>query len=216
MASVAAGRWVGDTEGEPPVYKDIKARLSDIVEIAQSVPDQFQEKCFEVLLEAAIQERSRAGGVVPGLAPEADRKAAPPPPPAWRVPGRVDAFLRRHGLPEEDLRAAVLVADDEVHIVKEPSTGGNAARQLDWAVLLALRSALLGGAFESDAESVRSICEEKGCYDRGNFAGNFKREPGKTLFRDVLERRGESQKLAEPGEERLAKLIGQLAKASDG
>jgi hypothetical protein len=74
-----------------------------------------------------------------------------------------------------------------------------------------LKSALLGGDMIVDPEGVRSICIEKGFYDKANFAANFKRVPNRPLFNGLLESQGEPRKLTAKGEKKLAEVLNALA-----
>jgi hypothetical protein len=104
-----------------------------------------------------------------------------------------------------------MIEGGEVHFVQEPRGVPNAVGQIQWALLLALRSALTGGAFEVDPEAVRSICIDKGLYDRANFATIFKRPANAALFRGEMVPQGQARPLSDEGEHRLAEIISTLA-----
>ena len=63
----------------------------------------------------------------------------------------------------------------------------------------------------TDPEDVRSICQEKGFYDRANFAANFKRPNNVALFKEPLEPQGSAQALSNEGQEALGRLVKSLA-----
>lgn len=124
------------------------------------------------------------------------------------------AFLQRHSITEDQLRALALVENGDVHFIREPETTKVATGQIQWSLLLALKSALLGGEMSADPEAVRSICIEKGLYDKANFAANFKRSTGKVMFQKVPEPQGEAVKLSAEGEKKLAELVKSLTGSS--
>jgi hypothetical protein len=103
-----------------------------------------------------------------------------------------------------------MMEDDEFHFIKEPSHKNNARGQNEWALLTALKSAIVGEAFTADPEVVRSVVQEKGYYDKGNFAKIFKREPYSKYYKGTMEAQGEAQGLTKEGETALAALIKSL------
>ena len=179
--------------------------------MAAGVPDTFKEKCFEVLLNRLISE------------------APPPPPPndpgageggsgrgrqpaaALPVTTQLRVFMQRSGISEEELKGVLMVADDDVHFIREPAHGKVATGQIEWALLLALKNCILKNDLSVDPEDVRSVCQEKGFYDAPNFAANFKKAKYAKLFKGAMERQGEAQALTGDGQTELAKVIRQLA-----
>jgi len=65
-----------------------------------------------------------------------------------------------------------------------------------------------------DPEDVRSICQEKGFYDKANFIKNFKTPKNAALFQGQMDAQGGPQKLSTEGQKELAKLIKELATPS--
>lgn len=192
-------------------YKRLKEEIAKIVEIASSVPDQFQQKCFEILLGASLAELAPPS---PEGKPASGAESAPqssvlgegiPTTTSLRV------FMQRRGITTEDLGRILMYADDDVHFLREPSNMKVSQGQMSWALLLALKNAITANKMETDPEDVRSICKAKGFYDGANFAAVFKREPYASYFKQALEPQGEPQLIAQDGEIALADLVRQLA-----
>jgi hypothetical protein len=183
-------------------YERLKSELAEIVELVESLPDRYRDRSFELLLSGLLAEPGQAG---------------PPPPPAEQrtpgkltVPARVRAFLGRHSITQDQLGLLVLMENDDVHFIRQPEGVKVAPGQIQWALLLALKSALLGGEMSVDPEAVRSICIERGLYDKANFASNFKKAANASLFQKTPEPQGPAVKLSQDGEKRLAELIKSL------
>jgi len=201
------------------LYDRLKEELPRILEIVEQVPEPFKLRCFELLFSHLLESAERPrpeepsptppGGptefYLPSAVPAAPAGSPPP------IPAKVRAYLRRHDITEVQLRRVVMIEGAEAHFIREPHDVPNAVGQIQWALLLALRNALTGtsGALEVDPEAVRSICIEKGLYDRNNFAANFKRNA--ELFRGEMVSQGESRPLSDEGERRLADIIRGLA-----
>lgn len=193
-------------------YERLKGEIEAIVEIASSIPEQFQQKCFEILLSATLTELAtplaeEAQRFVAGHAPQfAAADEGIPMTTSLRV------FMQRREVATEDLQRVLMYADGEVHFLSEPSNMAVAHGQMAWALLLALKNAILIDKMETDPEDVRSVCKAKGFYDVANFAATFKREPYAEYFKKPLEPQGEPQLVSQDGETELAELIKKLAK----
>jgi hypothetical protein len=119
--------------------------------------------------------------------------------------------MQKTGVTEQNLRTILTIEDDEVHFLKEPTAEKVAQGQIQWSLLLALKSAFSNNTFAVDPETVRSVCQDKGYYDTGNFAANFKKDANARLFKRTLEPQGEQQSLSSEGVEALGNLVKQLA-----
>jgi hypothetical protein len=119
--------------------------------------------------------------------------------------------MQKTGVTVEQLAAVATVADGEVHFLKEPTPDKIAKGQTQWALLLALKNAISSNVFSVDPEAVRSVCQEKGFYDKNNFAKNFKNDGTAKLFKKPLEPQGEAQGLSSEGFDALGELVRTLA-----
>lgn len=192
------------------MYEKIKGELKQIVELVESVPERYRDKCFDLLFSSLL---SGQGSFMPDNddASKKVQESQPKSDTGFTLPAKVKAFVRRYGIKEEQLQRIAMVESGDVHFIHEPKDVKNATGQIQWALLLGLKSALLGGDMIVDPEGVRSICIEKGLYDKANFAANFKRDPTRSLFNGILEPQGESRKLTAKGEEKLADVLKALA-----
>lgn len=191
-------------------YEELKEEIKEIGKIAAAVPEPFQGKCFELLLNHLLS--GKAGGTPPSPPSRTKTTETPPPKPgSIAVPSHVKAFMRRKNVTQEQIEALVMLEGDEFHFIKEPEHGQAAKGQMDWALLIALKNGIQNNALKADPEEIRSIVQEKGFYDSPNFAGNFKKVKNAALFRGPLERQGEAQALSTDGETALASLIKELS-----
>jgi hypothetical protein len=196
-------------------YQSLKQEIAEIATIASGVPDKFQDRCFDALLQSLLAERA------PAAAPTPRQQIEPPAPtPAADVRSEsgngslplkagVRAFMQRANVTAAQLGRVMMHEDNEIHFMREPEPTGNAEGQIQWALLLALRNGILNNSLSVDAETVRSMCQEKGFYDRKNFSAIFKRSAN--LFRAAPEPQGEAQPLSTEGQEELGRIIRTLA-----
>ena len=198
------------------MYEALKTELAEIVAIVETLPDRYKDRCFDLLLSRLLSEHGEAGvedvnsggsdtdaGLGSRAGDRSDGKMTP-------LTAKMRAFIKRNGVTEEQLRELAFVEEGEVHFIHEPQVTQNSRGQVQWALLLALKSGLLGGEMEVDPEAVRSICIEKGFYDRANFAKDFRAPRTAALFSSSLEAQGKAVKLSGAGEKKLADLIKSL------
>ncbi len=197
-------------------FKQLKSSIKDISDVASSVPEQFREKCFEILLDALLagEEPPRQENTDPKDPAKKEKHGEKPATVAVPLNAQVRVFLRKNGITEEELNKIVLVEGDEVHFVHTPKSKSNAQGQLEWSLLLALKNAILKNSFEADPEEVRSRCIDVGFYDKGNFATNFKTEKFKRLFKTTLVPQGQAVALTPGGQQALGELVKALADKS--
>jgi hypothetical protein len=192
------------------MYEKIKGELKQIVELVELLPERYRDKCFDLLLSSLLVGKEPSTSEKEDPSKKADESQTKKDK-GFTFPAKVKAFIRRYGIKEEQLERIAMVESGDVHFIHEPKDVKNATGQIHWALLLGLKSALLGGEMIVDPEGVRSICIEKGLYDKANFAANFKRAPNRSLFNGLLEPQGESRKLTSKGEEKLAEVLNALA-----
>src|SRR5690349_12694878 len=143
-------------------FKQLKADIKEISEIASSAPEPFRSKCFEVLLTSLLAEQ---GGVGKKGEQRKDDKGdgnndSKKTPTGSSVPmnSQLRLLLKKTGLTEEELNKVVMVEDGEVHFVQEPHPGKIREGQLEWSLLMALKNTILKNAMEADPEEIRSKC----------------------------------------------------------
>lgn len=204
-------------------YERIKSEVSEIVEIASSVPEQFRDQTFDLLLGQLLREMAEPaqhreqdrtyenGDTGGGARQERHDDEGPDEIP---TPASVKVLMRRTDVTAEELSNVVAYEGGEIYFLREPSHNVVATGQIEWALLLALKNGIETGNLEVDAESVRSICQDRGYYDRSNFASIFKKKRNAALFRNPPESQGDAQALSQEGIDELGKLVKRLASES--
>jgi len=208
------------TTERPMDYAKLKDELKEIAEIAGQLPEPFREKCFEILLQRLLAESVRSSpneqkAPEPHLHQPTPVPPTPPAPASLPMNTQIRVFMQRTGVTKDDLERVVLVEGSEVHFLREPAHGTVAKGQMEWALLLALKNAFVANEFSTDPEDVRSICQEKGFYDRPNFAAIFKRDPYAGYFKQALQPQGPRQPLTNDGQIALAELLRNLARPAE-
>ncbi len=213
--------------GSPPTgdvmgYDQLKVNVKEIAEIAASVPEQFRDKCFELLLSSllrregngATEEEKADRGKRPDTSDDAGKKAKGA---QGEIPitTQLRVLMKKTGVTKEEIEKLLLYDNGEVHFIKEPHPKGITTGQIEWALLLALKNAILNDSLSTDPEDVRSVCQEKGYYDKGNFAGVFKTERNAKLFRKALVKQGPAEPLSSDGQDALGELIKRLASEAE-
>ncbi len=195
-------------------YDKLKDGVKEIAEVAASVPERFQDKCFELLLSRLLRQDN--GEEKP------DRNKEPDSADANKISNKdkdkdgkiptttqLRVLMKKTSVTEDDLNKIILFDNGEVHFIKEPKPKGVTTGQMEWALLLALKNAITKNALTTDPEDVRSVCQEKGYYDKGNFAGTFKRNA--KLFKKALAVQGPAEALSSDGQDALGELVKRLA-----
>lgn len=184
-----------------------EGQLQEIVKLAESVPEKFQEKCFEILLSNAVGFKLRSPtGPVPGELAMQDQ-VIPPKQEEFILPIDVKAFLTQYGLTESAVWNYFLAEGDEIRPIYQLSSTKKAEAQTQHALMIALETAMKTGAFTLDIEKLRTRCRDRKAYDSANFKANIKsREP---LFKEVDD--VDVLTLSPDGKSELADLLEALA-----
>ncbi len=201
-------------------YEELKSEVKDIVDICESVPEKYRSQCFDILLQSLLSgvDHGRTGKREGADAFNADGKDeksykqnngnSPLP-----TPSQIKVLMQKTGVTLDELQQIAMYEDDEVHFILEPTTKKIARGQIEWALMTALRNGVTQNNLAADPENVRSICIEKGFYDKANFAATFKTPKNAALFQGPMEAQGEPQKLSAEGQKELGKLVKQLTTA---
>lgn len=200
-------------------YEDLKEEIKVISEIADSVPQAFKERCFEVLLQnlLASSASTTTPAIPPATQPPAETNDVKPPATAngtIPTPSQIKVLMQKTGLTQEDLSSVLIYEDQSILFVHEPKTTKVARGQVEWALLLALKSGIESNVLAADPEKIRSVCQEKGFYDKANFIKNFKGSTTAGYFTGAMEAQGEAQKLTAEGMKELAKVVKDLSAGS--
>jgi hypothetical protein len=198
-------------------YEELKEEIKVIAEIADSVPDAFKQRCFEILLQcllAAGVPAERPISQPPGKQPsteESQDSSLPPSNAGVPTPSQIKVFMQKTGVTGADLAKVVMYNDKTVHFIEEPVGNKIARGQVEWALLLALKKGIEKNVLEVDPEEVRSICQDKGFYDAANFSTNFKGAVTAKLFQGEMKKQGAAQKLSNDGLAELGKIVKEFA-----
>lgn len=199
-------------------FERLKRGMAKIVEIAQTVPEPFRERCFDALLNALLNEgdaRPPAPPPPPAQPTPAAAAAEPPAPPAGTqsgalpLKGQMRVFMTRTSISEATLDKVVSFVDGEIHFIRDPKPANLATGQIEWSLLFALKNAIENNAFTVDGNQMRQTLDEKGFLDAKNFWAIFGRN--EKLFAKALTSGDPRQVLSADGQAELAKLIELLA-----
>jgi hypothetical protein len=203
-------------------YKQLKAGVKEIADIAASAPEQFRDKCFELLLSSLLREGDNGAtkeekpdkGKQPDAAQDEAKKTKAP---QGGIPitTQLRVLMKKTEVTTEEIETILLYDNGEVHFIKEPHPTGVTTGQMEWALLLALKNAILNNSLSTDPEEVRSVCQEKGFYDKNNFSAVFKAERNAKLFRKAPVKQGPAEPLSSDGQDALGELIKRLASQAE-
>lgn len=198
-------------------YEELKEEIKAIADIADSVPDVFKERCFEVLLQNLLTSLTPADSpsrIISAKSPAMEPQNTPPPVAnagSIPTPSQIKILMQKTGMTAEELSKVVMYDDNAVHFIQEPQGNRIARGQVEWALLLALKKGIEKNVLEVDPEEVRSICQDKGFYDAANFATNFKAPVTAKLFQGEMKKQGTAQKLSNEGLTELGKIAKEFA-----
>ncbi len=203
-------------------YEHLKQEIGEIAKISAAVPEQFQERCFELLLTNLLAPHAHSTPSTPSGfdhggpgSDDDDGTGGNTSGGASEIPMQTQLrlLLAKTNLSADDLQRVLMMDAGQVHFVREPTGTTISKGQIEWALLLALKNAIENNKLETDPEAVRSICQDKGYYDKSNFAANFKKAKAASYFKGVLENQGAAQGLTNEGMDALGALIKSLAGA---
>ena len=190
-------------------YSDLLENLKEITALVSSIPEKFQERCFELLLQHLIGQAEEPSKPYDASSAKATT-AVPVAEGGVPLNAPLRVFMRKYDVTKAQIDSLLIFESGEVHFLREPTAEKNASAQIEWALLLAFKSAVLKGTFTVDPEDVRSICKEKGVYDQPNFASTFTYKGNAILFRGVMKPQGDPQQLSDDGTLRLSELVKKL------
>jgi len=177
--------------------------LQKIVEIANSVPEEFRQKCFELLLNHELQMKQPITIQTPPI----QTGTLPPPTSPSRksfiLPIDVKAFLGQYGLDESLIWEYFLIEGEEIRPIYQLQETRKARAQIQHALLMTLENAIKTGHFQVDIEALRSRCNYHKCYDLPNFTKNIKDKSN--LFKSIAN--DQPLSLSPEGKTELADLL---------
>jgi hypothetical protein len=192
-------------------FQLLQEQIENIVKIADSVPEVYRLKCFEILLNSFLVDQQNISVIPNHKSVKEEHISQVKEQPSIPIKTQLRIFMSRTNIEIDLISSILLVADGTVHFIREPANVNIRKGQNQWALLLALRNMILYDTIEVDPEDVRSICKEKGFYDQPNFSKNFHSNPFASYFKSSLEPQGKPQTLTQDGMTALAELIKELA-----
>jgi hypothetical protein len=199
---------------------DLAAAEQKIAEINKAIegcPDVVKPKAFELLFTQVFgapasslgaQEKGKKAPT-PGTPPDAPDHIAPE---AMKLPGNVQAFLRRNSMSKNVLDKLFMLDQDPMLPIYNIPLGVMAQAQLQKVLMIMLENALLNNQFKAPYAEVRDTCKEDGLFD-GNFNKVLKKNS--SLFKGAITpdkiNEDEQIELTGEGQIRLAEVVRKLA-----
>lgn len=194
-------------------------RVAEINKIVDQCPDAVKAKAFELLFDqvygaATTSHAASAQKSKPDLAQAGSAAAIPEPatPEAIKLPGNVQAFLRRTSTSKTVLDKLFMLDQDPMLPIYSIPTGVMAQAQLQKVLMVMLENALLNNQFKAPYAEVRDTCKEDGLFD-GNFNKVLKKNSN--LFKGAItpEKINEDEQIELTGDGmvRLAEVMKKLA-----
>lgn len=188
-------------------YAQIEEEIKKIAELADKLPERYQVKCFEVLLNSFIK-----GDTNKHVIPASNQASAEPnqKPEQSDLPIDVKAFLMQYTIPDEAIDKLFFRHGAEIRPVYKITEESKGKAQMQLAMLAALENALKGqySKFEFSFEKVRELCKRYNRYDTDHFKSNF--NGSKRLFVNLSDE--DHIELSPQGKDELANLVAELTK----
>ncbi len=180
--------------------------LLEIVALTNSVPEEYRQKCFELLLGYELDMKRINTTAVPVAPPGTEPPTIPPVHRVLILPIDVRAFLGQYGMDESVVWKYFLKEGEEIRPIYQLKVTKKAKAQIQHALMLALESAIITGQFRVDIEALRSRCIEHKCYDASNFIRNI--QNSSKLFKSTAT--DQPLSLSPDGKTELAEILEQL------
>jgi hypothetical protein len=181
------------------MFDEVKQKLGEIIEIADSCPEPYRVQCFKILLQHTLARYA------PPTVPEGPIEEIAP------RKGTKDfaLFCQQHDVTEEQLLKVFHFEEDVCRIiVRDLKEKQKAPQQIRLGLLSGIRNLYLDGTPLVSRQLLRELCRQYGAYDSPNFAANMKKH------KDLFFTKGEDWKLTTPGLAEAAKVIEDLAQGS--
>ncbi|MDD5368907.1 MAG: hypothetical protein PHQ40_07475 [Anaerolineaceae bacterium] len=174
------------------------AELKEIADMANIVPTEYRQKCFELLLANRL---ASDGAPTPDL-PQKSIQSNPNIN-NLVLPIDVKAFFNQYRLELGMLSRLFHLEGGEVRPIYRLNENTKVKAELNHALLMALENALRSGQFQVEVELLRNRCQEQKCYDMANFMRHLRKNA--RLFRGVTS--DQPLVLAAEGKSLLATLL---------
>jgi hypothetical protein len=178
-------------------------KLKEITELAESVPESFRLKCFELLLSHHLSAQETKHDTKVTHKGEAKDEF---PKHTFVLPIDVKAFLNQYSIDEAVLNKLYLIEGNNVRPIYNLKVNKKAASQIQHALLMSLENALINGEFKFKIETLRQRCKDLKCFDTANFMAILKKNS--SLFKSLDDE--EAVFLSTDGKAELADTIEEL------
>src|ERR1017187_9285706 len=146
-----------------------KEKLKSIVDLSESVPDQYRLICFEILLRDHLMVDYKSTKDEEEKKNESETKKTKEDKKNFIIPLDVKAFLGQFGLAEEIICKLFLTEGDEARPIYTIKETKKSKTQIQYSLLMALENALKSGKFQVGIEELRQKCIDQKSYDTINF-----------------------------------------------
>lgn len=194
---------------------EIDAKVKEFVKLAESCPENLQEKCFELLLSKYLDQ---VFGKPSAQFEDVDQDDAARNKEKTQedlsetdLHVKARKFLEKNSLTIGDINQIFYKEGDEILPLYEDLKSTKASEcQIRIGLLMALKNGIKTGNFEFDGEAVRQECRTRKCYDESNFATNFR--SSKDLFEsfDKYKKMSPTVRLSAEGKTSLGELVKEL------
>jgi hypothetical protein len=176
----------------------IGKELPKIQELALSCKEPFQQKCFELLLLATLQQEKSESQKLSG-----DSKVIKS---AEKLPYTIEyrKFLEHFNLNHEKIANIMDFNSGKIYTKQLGNTVASRQRML--ALLIALMHCAKEGNLIIPKEELRQQCQSFSSYDSNNFAATM-RTTATNKNAIVFEDKGDHWKVTPPGEEYVKEMI---------
>ncbi len=177
--------------------------LQEIVNLANSVPEEYRQKCFELLLSRSLEFGGRQEK---GQLPLPASSKQPVRLETSNMPIDVKAFFNQHRLDLNLISTLFHIEGTEVRPIYTLSDTTKVKAEINLALLIALETALRSGQFQVEIETLRTRCQEQKCYDMANFMRHIKNNS--RLFKTITT--DQPLSLSVEGKAQLGELLKRL------
>jgi hypothetical protein len=201
---------------EGHMYENANAELTRIVALADSCPEAYRPKAFEILLQGYVNSLGikHVGGKetkqnLPGSGEIAGAKvsldASVPP----EVQTRLRSMAKRCSISPEALSSLFDFSSDPFTFAPVNVEGtGVSDRSKKVAMLVSARSFLATGKWQGDWAEIKAMCVHQNCYDVKNLATTLKKGKG-DIFKSV--EAGNAVELSGAGTEQAQQLLAAMS-----
>ncbi len=183
--------------------------LKDIVDLSNTVPEEYRIKCFELILKYTLIERCNLKSQNSQIGENDTLAVRGQVNQNFVIPIDVKAFLTQFSLDESILWKCFIIENEEIRPIYVLNISKKSKVQISYALLLALQNALMkSGQFQFDIEKLRELCINQKCYDLANFKKNIKNNA--KYFKSISD--DQPIVLSPEGKTELANLLGEIFK----